>query len=120
MATGQNLELLRRLGGLHDARIEEVVWRKADRSLRLIVEDMLSNVEGLPDYKGPASGSVTLIGIENAAVETGVFRGVFLISGIDVEERDGALDVRIGLREPGADVRLRCKDIAISIANAAR
>lgn len=116
----EDLELLRRLGGLHDARIEEIVWRKADRSLRLTIEDVFCNVEGLPEYRGPASGSVTLIGIENAAVETGVFRGIFLISGIDVEERDGALDVRIGLREPGADVRLRCRDVAISIANTKR
>ena len=116
----QDLELLRRLGGLHDARIEEIVWRKADRSLRLTVEDMFGSVRGLPEYSGPAPGSVTLIGIENAAVETGVFRGTFVISGIDVEERDGGLEVRVGLWEPGADVRLRCKDVAISIANTKR
>jgi hypothetical protein len=98
-----DIDRLRRLGGLRDATIEEVVWRKADRSLRLIVTDV------------SASGVVTLVGIENLAVETGLFRGVFRLSGIDVEERRDGLDVRIGLAEPGADLRLRCKQVKVAI-----
>lgn len=110
-----NLELLNELGGLHDARVEEVVWRKADHSLRFTIEDMFSNFDGLPDYPGPTPGTLTLVGVENATIEAGVFKGQFIISGVDVEQRDGGFGVRLGLREPGADIRLRCRDLEITL-----
>lgn len=116
----RDLELLRQLGGLHDARIEEIVWRKADRSLRLTIQHMVSNVDGPAGFDGPAAGSVTLIGVENAEVETGLFRGVFVVSVLEVNPRAGGLDVRVGLREPGADIRLRCKDLTVSVAGLKR
>jgi hypothetical protein len=99
-----DIELLRRLAGLRDASVEEVVWRKADRSLRLTIAD--------------ASGSfeVTLVGIDGLTVETALFRGVFRISRIDVDTHPDGLDVRIGLGEAGSDIRLRCREIRGTIA----
>src|SRR5215510_496153 len=97
----RDIELLRRLGGLHDATVDEIVWRKADRSLRLSI------------VAGQASGVVIFAGIDGVAVETALFRGVFQISGIDVDPRPEGLEVRIGLSE--SDIRLRCKDIAVTI-----
>ena len=92
-------DVLRRLGSLRDASVEEVVWRKADRSLRLTIAD--------------ASGSfeVTLAGIDGLTVETALFRGVFRITGVDVDTRADGLEVRIGLSDPPSDIRLRCKEI---------
>jgi hypothetical protein len=96
--------LLRRLGGLRNASVEEVVWRKADQSLRLTIADETGTLD------------VTLVGIDGLAVETALFRGVFRISGIDVDTRADGLDVRIGLGEAGSDIRLRCKAIRGTIA----
>jgi hypothetical protein len=110
------IELLRRLGALHDARIEEIVWRKADRSLRLTISDMFSSAHGLPEYHGPTPGVVTFVAVENLAVETGLFRGVLGVSAIDAEERGDGVEVRIGLTEPGADLRLRCREVKVTIA----
>jgi hypothetical protein len=110
-----DIDLLRRLGGLHGARIEEAVWRKADQSVRLRVADMFSNSVGLPDYRGPAPGTVTFVGLDRVAIETALFRGVFTISGIDVEKRGERLEARIGLSEPGADLRLLCRDVQVTI-----
>lgn len=109
------IELLRRLGGLHDAEVEEIVWCKADRSLRLTIANIFANLEELPEYPGPASGVVTFVGIDGVAVETALFRGVFRISGIDVERRGDRLEARIGLSEPGSEMRLSCRDIAVTI-----
>ena len=72
----------------------------------------LANIDGAGLY---VSGGVTLGGIENLPVETGPVRGVFRLSGIDVEERRDGLDVRIGLTEPGADLLLRCKQVKVAI-----
>jgi len=111
-----DIDLLRRLGGLHDARVEEIVWRKADRSLRLTIADMFSHVAGLPEYAGPASGTVIFVGIDGLAVETALFKGAFRISGIDVDTRGDGLEVRIGLSEPGSVVRLLCREIRVTVA----
>lgn len=107
-----DIELLRRLGGLRDARIEEVVWRKADRSLRL----MFRSVEGLPDDPGPVSGAVALVGLDGLTVDTALFRGVVPIAGIDVDTRDDGLHVRLSLSEPGADIRLHCQEVQVTLA----
>src|SRR5262245_27859849 len=112
-----DIDLLRRLGGLRDATVEEVVWRKADRSLRLAIVDMFGNLEGLPEYAGPASGAVIFAGIDGLTIETALFRGVFRISGIDVDARAGGLEVRIGLSEPGSAVRLLCREIRVTIGD---
>ena len=110
-----DIQLLRRLGGLRDAIVEEIVWCKADRSLRLGVADMFSSTEGRLDCPGPASGTVTFVGIEGLTVETAIFRGVFQILGIDVDSEPDGLAVRVSLSEPGSDVRLRCKDIRVTV-----
>ena len=102
-----DIELLRRLGGLRDTTIGEVVWCKADHSLRLRIVDMSS---------GPASGVVTFAGIEGLTVETALFRGVFRISGIDVDPQADGLTVRIGLSDPRSDIHLRCKEITVRMA----
>jgi hypothetical protein len=109
------IELLRRLGGLHDAEVEEVVWCKADRSLRLTIANIPATFEEGPDHPDPASGVVTFVGIDGVAVETALFRGVFRISGIEVERRADHLEARIGLSEPGSDLRLSCTDITVTI-----
>ena len=93
-------DVLRRLGSLRDASVEEVVWRKADRSLRLSIADV---------------GIVTLVGVDGVTVETALVRGVFQIARIDVDTRADGLEVRIGLSEPGSDIRLRCKDVRVAI-----
>jgi hypothetical protein len=98
-----DIERLRRLGGLHDATIEEVVWCKADRSLRLSIVD--------------PPGVVTFVGMDGLTVETALFRGLLKIAGIDVDTRADGLEVRIGLSEPGSVVQLLCRDIRVAVGD---
>ena len=112
-----DIDLLRRLGGLRDATVEEVVWRKADRSLRLTIADMYGNLDGRAGYPGPSSGAVTFLGLDGLTIETALFRGVFRISGIEVERRGDQLVVRVGLGEPGSDLRIVCKEIRVTIGD---
>jgi hypothetical protein len=55
---------LERMGGLHDAVVLQLVWEPGARMLRLEIEDLCSNFEGLPEYPGAVPGSIELHEIE--------------------------------------------------------
>jgi hypothetical protein len=55
---------LEQLGGLHDAVVHELVWKPDARTIRLEIEDLCSNYEGLPEYPGAISGSIELHDVE--------------------------------------------------------
>ena len=110
-----DIDTLRDLGGLHDATIQEVRWRSAEKALRLVVNDMFSNFRELPEYPGPKSGSVTFVGVSSGTGETSPFAGVLRISGIDVASKDGRLHVRLGLSEPGSDLQFSCDDLQVEV-----
>jgi len=48
------------LGGLHDARIERVLWLPENKCLEISVDDINSNFEGLPEYKGCQPSTISL------------------------------------------------------------
>ena len=110
-----DIETLHRLGGLHDAEVEEVVWRRADRSLRLVIGDMLANFSGLPGYEGPKRGELTFMGLSRATGATAPFVGRVRISGVDVEKAAGGLEIRLGLSEPGSDLTVLCEKVLVTI-----
>ena len=47
-------------GGLHDAKVTKFVLDATERSFSLEIDDMYSNFEGLPDYKGQKPGKIIL------------------------------------------------------------
>jgi hypothetical protein len=49
-----------KLGGLHDADLLRVEWRLAERRLELEIDDLLSNTQETPEYRGPLPGTVIL------------------------------------------------------------
>lgn len=51
------------LGNLHDARIESIFWLPEERRLSISIDDMNSNFEGLPEYKGCQRGTVVIEGV---------------------------------------------------------
>ena len=63
MSTLNNI--IEALGGLHDSRVIRLVWLPEGKSLEFQIEDFYSNFEGLPEYKGPLSGSLVFRGIEH-------------------------------------------------------
>jgi hypothetical protein len=110
-----NVERLRELGGLHGADIEEIVWRVTDKSITFVVKDMFSNFEGLPEYQGPKSGRVNLLGVKRVTCNSAPFEGVVRISGIDVAVQTAGVHVQIGLSEPGSDIRVLCDDVQLVV-----
>lgn len=51
-------EFLDILGELHDVKLTAVAWSPDDGVLRLHLEDIFANYEGLPEYPGCVSGAL--------------------------------------------------------------
>jgi hypothetical protein len=51
------------LGGLHNAVIASLTWSAEDRSLRIAVNDINSNIFGLPEYPGPSGATFVSSGV---------------------------------------------------------
>lgn len=60
---------LRRMGGLHDAIVQEIRWNPVDRTVEVKLDDLYSNFEGLPEYPGAESGSIILAGADLLQVD---------------------------------------------------
>jgi hypothetical protein len=54
---------LEQMGGLHDSRVQAIVWNPTDYSIEFRFVDIYSNFLGLPEYPGKQSGVVVLHGI---------------------------------------------------------
>jgi hypothetical protein len=60
---------LEQLGGLHDCVVREIAWKPATRTIRLEIEDLCSNFEGLPEYPGAIPGSIELHDVEQVSFD---------------------------------------------------
>jgi hypothetical protein len=58
---------LEQMGGLHDSVVQELAWKPEAKTLRLVIEDLCSNFEGLPEYPGAVPGSIELHGVEQVS-----------------------------------------------------
>ncbi len=51
------------LGGLHDAEVISLVWTPANAEIRMSVDDIHSNFDGLPEYQGLVPGVFVFSGV---------------------------------------------------------
>ena len=59
---------LRDLGGLHDARVTAFSFDLTERSFSVDVDDIYSNFEGLPEYKGRKPARIKLMEISRLKI----------------------------------------------------
>lgn len=62
-------EYLRKLGGLHDAIVERLIWDPIKREMEFYFDDIHSNFEGLPEYPGKQPGMIRLRGIRDTRID---------------------------------------------------
>jgi hypothetical protein len=55
--------LIESLGGLHDAEVVSLVWMPAQAEIRMSVEDINANFDGLPEYGGPTPAAFVFSGV---------------------------------------------------------
>jgi hypothetical protein len=65
------------LGGMHDADLLVVEWRLPERRLQLEIDDLLSNTQEMPEYRGPLPGTVILDDVVDVAAGGSGTRAVY-------------------------------------------
>ncbi|MHB8697688.1 MAG: hypothetical protein ACYC9J_06570 [Sulfuricaulis sp.] len=79
---------LEKLGYLHDAVIEALVWNPDARTLEFRFRDIYCNFKGLPEYPGPKSGSVVLQGLGQITVNVDSIDKHLNVHEFQVESKD--------------------------------
>ena len=96
------VRLLTDLGGLHDATVTKFILDVTERSFSFEVDDVYSNFEGLPDYRGPKPARVVLKKISSVEVNLGLEVDKFNIYDFSVHQtNDGRWNASIKLWPEG-------------------
>ncbi|MEF9387002.1 hypothetical protein V4890_15465 [Ralstonia solanacearum species complex bacterium KE056] len=109
------VEFFKSLGGLHDASVNGISWDMKNKSMEITVDDINSNFEGLPEYKGKKPASIVFIDVGWTKFSVDVFdRDVCRIYDVDVTEvgLDGGFEFVVKL-SPGGKIELACREINI-------
>lgn len=64
----------RELGGLHDADIVQITWDAIARTILLHVDDLNSNFDGLPEYRGREEAAITFKDVESLMLSCDSFK----------------------------------------------
>lgn len=95
-------EFLLRLGNLHDCTITRLEWKAAEKRIDFEIEDIYFNFEGLPEYKGPTPGLITLAETQSVAIELHAADGPLRVYEFSaIKEASGTLAVSISLWPSG-------------------
>lgn len=101
------------LGGLHDARVERVVWAPERRRLELSVDDLNSNSAGLPEYVGVRPATIALVAVVRLSLEIDPTETYLNIYEIDLQRNpDGQWDVELTCW-PGGRIVTTCGSIEV-------
>lgn len=77
-------------GGLHDARIRQVVWDAPARSISVEVSDLNANSFGLPEHTGAEPGTLLFQGAEDLAFGCDAFpNDIQRVYDLEIEESSG-------------------------------
>ena len=57
------VQLIQSLGGLHDSEVVSLVWTPAQAEVRMALEDINANFDGLPEYEGPVPAIFVFSGV---------------------------------------------------------
>ena len=62
-------EYLQKMGGMHDAIVEQFTWKQSEQTIEFRFEDLYSNFDGLPEYPGKRSGAIILREVSDVRID---------------------------------------------------
>jgi hypothetical protein len=99
---------LEKLGGLHDARVLQFTFDATQRVLRMEIDDIFSNFEGLPEYTEPRPGKIVLHQISDVTISLQSNTGplnIYEFSIVPDESKGGSVSLKFW---PQGTIQLRC------------
>jgi hypothetical protein len=99
------------LGGLHDAKVTELLWKPGAKRLELLVKDLYANFRGLPDYKGPIQARFVFSDVSTLNMEVCLSeRGILLYDWIIKKNEMGNYTSEL-LFSPSGKIVINCNMI---------
>lgn len=83
---------IEKTGGLHDASAQKIVWQPEIGLLRIEIEDVYSNFEGMPEHMGPCPGFLEFVGVESLSIELSTDRRQLMIYEFSTESAETGRD----------------------------
>lgn len=104
-------KFLSQLGNLHDCTLLRFEWNSAETRVELEIEDLYSNFEGLPEYKGPTPGKIILEGVSSVGMDIEGLKGALKIYDASVTGTDKTT-ISISFW-PSGKINLACQNVSL-------
>ncbi|MFT5180482.1 MAG: hypothetical protein ACI8S3_000356 [Alphaproteobacteria bacterium] len=106
-------KFFRELGGLHDARIQQVLWSPEHREIAFTVDDLNSNSEGFPEYQGLFPQVVILEGVADITVSFAPIESHLNVYDFKVTT-ESASQLRVDISFwPGGSISVLCAELRL-------
>jgi hypothetical protein len=108
-------QLIRSLGGLHDATLLKLLWCAAEKRLEIEIDDLHANFSGLPEYKGPTDAIFIFSNVSRFNIEADLTgKGLMLYDWI-FEKSDATNHMCQISFSPSGRMTIHCARIACKV-----
>ena len=101
------------LGGLHDAIILSLAWSAEERCLRIVVDDINSNTNGLPEYPGPRSATLVFSEVTHLDVNANLTVAGLMVYDWTIARQEPTTYTLSLMLSPGGKLTIECQSIEI-------
>lgn len=103
-------------GGLHDARIRQILWDASERRISVAVGDLNASALGLPEYTGAEPGTLVFRDVDNLAFGCdALVNDIQRVYDVEIEEGEGRKDRCTLLISPGGRLTFRFSSVALVV-----
>lgn len=101
------------LGGLHDAIILSLAWSAEERRLRIVVDDINSNANGLAEYPGPRIATLVFSEVTYLDVNANLTVAGLMVYDWTNASREPDTYASSLMLSPGGKLTIECRSIEI-------
>jgi hypothetical protein len=101
------------LGGLHDAIILSLAWSAEERCLRIVVDDINSNTNGLPEYPGALGATLIFSEVTQLEVNANLTVGGLMVYDWTIARQEPTTYASSLMLSPGGKLTIECQSIEI-------
>jgi hypothetical protein len=114
-------QYFRQLGGLHDSRIDDIIWTHRSAELAIRINNINANFRGLPEYRGEMPAVIRCSGVTSLHFDIREMDTVMCIAELKVTRLDNSSlwRVQITTWSTISLCSVVCQEMSISTADVA-